>query len=69
MKKKEAYTFEQREQISAILWRRLEIDMPLQVDAVFGYIGKRPTYHPRYSDLEIESPYNTYKNKELNNGR
>ena len=36
--------------------------MPLQVDAVFGYIERRETFHPSFSDLEVDSPYNTYKN-------
>lgn len=62
---KEAYTKEQMEQIAAILWRRIEIDMPLQVDAVFGYIYERPTFHPKYSHLAVDSPYNTYKYKGL----
>jgi UPF0755 protein len=34
--------------------------MPLQVDAVFGYINNRDTYSPSYADLKIDSPYNTY---------
>ena len=39
--------------------------MPLQVDAVFGYIERTETFSPKFSHLEIESPYNTYKNKGL----
>ena len=62
---KEARTLESRRTIAGILWNRLSIDMPLQVDAVFGYIAGTETFHPNYSDLEVESPYNTYKNKGL----
>lgn len=62
---KEARSYEVRRTIAGILWKRLEIDMPLQVDAVFGYIRGTKTFHPSFSDLEVESPYNTYRNKGL----
>lgn len=58
---KEARTTETRKIIAGILWKRIELGIPLQVDAVFGYIQKRPTFHPSHDDLEIDSPYNTYK--------
>lgn len=57
---KEGRTTETRRMIAGILWNRLAKGMPLQVDAVFGYINNRPTYSPSYSDLKIDSPYNTY---------
>lgn len=62
---KEARAEDERAQIAGILWHRIEIGMPLQVDAVFGFIEKSETFSPKFSDLEIESPYNTYKNKGL----
>ncbi len=62
---KEARTEESRRLVSGILWNRLERNMPLQVDAVFGYIFNRPTYSPSPSDLKVDSPYNTYLNKGL----
>ncbi len=62
---KEARDFEERRVIAGVLWKRLETGMPLQVDAVFGYIEKTETFSPLFSHLEIESPYNTYKNKGL----
>lgn len=58
---KEAYDFDHKRTIAGVLWKRLEIGMPLQVDAVFGFIERRETFSPLYSDLEVESPYNTYK--------
>ncbi len=51
--------------ISGILWKRIERGMPLQVDAVFGYINKKPTYSPTFDELKIDSPYNTYTRKGL----
>jgi UPF0755 protein len=58
---KEARKFETMQMIAGILWKRLSIDMALQVDAVFGYIKGTGTFHPSFSDLEVDSPYNTYK--------
>lgn len=57
---KEARTTEARRMVSGILWNRIERRMPLQVDAVFGYIFERATYSPSFADLKVNSPYNTY---------
>lgn len=57
---REAKTDEDRKTIAGILWNRIDLKMPLQVDAVFGYIKGIDTYHPTSEDLSIESPYNTY---------
>lgn len=62
---KEARTADVRRMIAGILWRRIELGMPLQVDAVFGYIQGRSTFHPSYDDLAVDSPYNTYMHKGL----
>ena len=51
--------------IAGILWNRLERNMPLQADAVFGYIFDRDTYSPSFADLKVDSPYNTYTHKGL----
>lgn len=53
-----------KKMIAGILLNRLEKDMPLQVDATINYI-KGETSKVYFSDLEIVSPYNTYKNKGL----
>lgn len=58
---KETKTPEERRIVSGILWKRLSLGMALQVDAVFGYIQGIDTYHPSGKDLDIDSPYNTYK--------
>lgn len=57
----EARTSETRRQIAGILWKRLEIGMPLQVDAVFPYIMGKNTFELSTEDLLYDSPYNTYK--------
>ena len=62
---REARKPETRRIISDILWRRIEMGMPLQVDAVFGYILGKSGYAPNFDDLKIVSPYNTYLNRGL----
>lgn len=62
---KEAHAPEARKIISGILWKRLEIGMPLQVDATFLYINGKKTFELSLDDLAIDSPYNTYKNAGL----
>ena len=57
---KEVRTNTDRKIVAGILWNRLKIGMPLQVDAVFGYIFNRNTYSPSLSDLKVDSPYNVY---------
>lgn len=57
---KEARLPETRRMVAGILWKRLDIGMALQVDAVFGYIQGTDTFHPTLDDLKIDSPYNTY---------
>jgi UPF0755 protein len=61
MLEREANTFESKRMIAGIINTRLALEMPLQIDAVFGYIYGRETFHPRYSHLEVDSPYNTYR--------
>lgn len=62
---REAHREDERRMISGILWNRIERGMPLQVDAVFGYIYGRTTYSPSFADLAVDSPYNTYKYRGL----
>lgn len=62
---REARTLAVKRIIAGILWNRLELGMPLQVDAVFGYIYGRDTYSPTFDDLKVDSPYNTYTHKGL----
>lgn len=57
---KEADTAESRRIVSDILWRRLDINMPLQVDATFVYSINRGTFDLTRDDLALDGPYNTY---------
>ena len=57
----EARTSETRREISGILWRRMELGMLLQVDAVFPYILGKNTFEVTTEDMKVDSPYNTYK--------
>lgn len=62
----EARTEESRRMIAGILWKRLSIGMPLQVDAAFALVnGKKASSDLTLEDLKIQSPYNTYVNKGL----
>ncbi len=62
---KEANNTHDRQLIAGILWKRISIHMPLQVDAVFPYIIGKNTFQLTRSDLRTSSPYNTYTNKGL----
>jgi len=56
----EASDFETKRAISGVLWNRIEIGMPLQVDASFAHLLGKGTSQLSLEDLEIDSPYNTY---------
>lgn len=51
--------------VSGILQRRLEMGMPLQVDASMEYVLDKPLNELTASDLDTDSPYNTYLNEGL----
>ncbi len=62
---KEAQTPEDQALVSGILWKRINIGMPLQVDATFYYLLGKTSSELTLADLKMESAYNTYKNKGL----
>ncbi len=69
---KESSDSADRKIIAGILWKRLESNMPLQVDATIIYAWKQrnPDWKPAsgglsLQDLKIKSPYNAYANKGL----
>ena len=58
---KEVKTFEDKELVSGILWKRLKNNIPLQVDATISYITGKQTTKISREETQIDSPYNTYK--------
>lgn len=63
---KEAHSHMDRRRIAGVLWRRIKIDMALQVDAAFLYSIGRTTFDLTRADLADEDdPYNTYVRKGL----
>lgn len=62
---REAKTDEDRPLIASVLVNRLQKDMPLQADCTIRYALSDWTQPLTLSDLEIDSPYNTYKHKGL----
>lgn len=61
----EAHIYNDKRMIAGLLWHRLEINMPLQVDAAFLYFLGKSTFTLTLKDLQYDSPYNTYKYKGL----
>ncbi len=62
---KEAYNTTDRRLIAGVLWHRIALGMPLQVDAAFAYSLGKGTFDLTVTDLTTPSPYNTYINKGL----
>ncbi|KKQ78142.1 MAG: hypothetical protein A3A96_00375 [Candidatus Zambryskibacteria bacterium RIFCSPLOWO2_01_FULL_39_39] len=58
-------TLESKRIVSGILWKRLRLEMPLQVDAPFQYYNGKNSYTLTKEDLAEDHKYNTYKNKGL----
>ena len=62
---KEANNSHDRRLIAGILWKRIEMGIPLQVDAVFPYIIGVGSHSLTREDLQTDNPYNTYVHKGL----
>ena len=56
---------DERSRVASVIYNRLDKDMKLQIDASIQYILDEPKQYLLYSDLEVESPYNTYLNAGL----
>jgi UPF0755 protein len=65
---KEVRTIDDKKIVSGILWKRLSIGMPLQLDATINYITGKSDASVTTKDTKIDSPYNTYKYKGLPKG-
>ncbi len=62
---KEVRTSKDKKLVSGLLWKRMEIGMPLQVDATIIYLTGKRTTQVSVEETKIDSPYNTYTNKGL----
>jgi len=68
---REARDFENMREVSGVIWNRIFIDMPLQLDASLQYAKANNPYEPNWwpavrpADKFIDSPFNTYQNKGL----
>ena len=62
---REAANDEERPLVASVIYNRLQQDMPLQIDATIQYARGEPKERLSLQDLEIDSPYNTYKNSGL----
>lgn len=59
---REVRTTEDRKKVAGILWKRIQLKIPLQVDAVFVYSIGKGSYDLTQADLQKKSDYNTYTN-------
>lgn len=62
---KEALLKREQPIIASVFINRLRIDMPLQADPTIAYLFDEHRPRILYADLEIPSPYNTYRNRGL----
>lgn len=58
---REAMADEERPIIAGVIYNRLKISMPLQIDATIQYALGENKPELSYKDLEVDSPYNTYR--------
>lgn len=62
---REARTAEDRPLVASVIMNRLAARMPLQIDATVQYAAGRHKNRLLFRDLEVDSPYNTYKHRGL----
>lgn len=61
----EARVPEERPRVAAVIYNRLRLKMPLQLDSTLQFVLKKYGKRLLYEDLEADSPYNTYKHAGL----
>ena len=57
---KEALIDEDRAKIARVIYNRLGLDMPLQIDAAVRYAVNKPSEPLTLADLRVDNPYNVY---------
>ncbi|MFH1508877.1 MAG: endolytic transglycosylase MltG [bacterium] len=62
---KEVITFEDRQKVAGIFYKRMNNGWALESDATVNYATGKSERQPTYADTLIESEYNTYRNKGL----
>lgn len=62
---KEVRTLEDKKMVAGVLWKRLQNNIPLQVDATISYITGKKSTKVSIEETKIDSPYNTYKYRGL----
>ena len=62
---KEVQTKEDKEMVSGIFWKRIELGKPLESCATIAYIKGVDQWRYSFEDTRIDSPYNTYLNPGL----
>lgn len=62
---REVMVDEERPLVASVYLNRLAADMPLQADPTVRYVTEEERAVVLYRDLEIDSPYNTYRHRGL----
>ncbi len=62
---REVRSEQDRRMAADIFWRRLSAGIPLQSDATVNFVTGKSALQPSSADLEVDSPYNTYKYRGL----
>ncbi len=65
MVEREARVDDDRGKVSRVIFNRLAAGMPMEIDATIQFALGKQKEVLLFSDLEIDSPYNTYKNPGL----
>jgi UPF0755 protein len=61
LRERETRVPEERALVASVIMNRLNVGMPLQIDATVQFALGENKERLSYADLEVDSPYNTYK--------
>lgn len=62
---REVQTPEDKKKVADLFYRRMKVGMPLQADSTINYITGKNDPAVSVWDIEVDSPYNTYKKRGL----